>query len=87
LSNTLEKWEYNVAGYRIFIDIKKAYDSVRREILYNIPIEYGIPMKLASLVKMCLTETYGTVRVGKSLCDMLQIGNGLEKELLYRHCF
>jgi hypothetical protein len=29
-----------------FIDFKKAYDSVRREVLYNVPIEFKIPMKL-----------------------------------------
>jgi hypothetical protein len=26
--------------------IKKAYDSVRREVLYSILIEFGVPMKL-----------------------------------------
>jgi len=30
----------------LFIDFKKAYDSVRREVLYNILSEFGIPMKL-----------------------------------------
>jgi len=37
-----------------FIDFKEAYDSVRREVLYNILIEFGVPKKLARLVKMCL---------------------------------
>jgi hypothetical protein len=32
--------------HQLFIDFKKVYDSVRREILYNILIEFGIPMKL-----------------------------------------
>jgi hypothetical protein len=41
-----KKWEYNEAVHQLFIDFKKAYDSVRREFLYNILIEFGIPMKL-----------------------------------------
>jgi len=33
----LEKnWEYNEAVHQLFMDFKKAYDSVRREVLYNI---------------------------------------------------
>jgi hypothetical protein len=51
-----KKWEYNEAVHQLFIDFKKAYDSVRREVLYNILIEFGIPMKLVRLVKMCLNE-------------------------------
>jgi hypothetical protein len=35
-----------VALDQLFIDFKKAYDSVRREILNNILTEFGIPMKL-----------------------------------------
>ena len=36
-------------------------------------------MKLVSLIKMCLTETYGRVQVGKNLSDMFPIRNGLKK--------
>jgi hypothetical protein len=36
-------------------------NSVRREVLYNILIEIGIPMKLVRLIKMCLNETYCNV--------------------------
>jgi len=35
-----KKWEYNEAVHQLFIDFKKAYDSVRREVLYNILIEF-----------------------------------------------
>jgi hypothetical protein len=45
------------------MDFKKAYDSVRREALYNILIEFGIPKKLVRLVKMCLTVTSGWARI------------------------
>jgi hypothetical protein len=47
-----KKWEYNEAVHQLFIDFKKAYDSVRREALYNILIEFGIPKKLVRLIKM-----------------------------------
>ena len=65
--------------HQLFIDFKKAYDSVRREALYNILIEFGIPKKLVKLIKMCLTETYSTVRVDKNLSEIFPIRNGLKQ--------
>jgi hypothetical protein len=67
-----------VAVHQIFIDFKKAYDSVRREVLYNILIEFGIPMKLVMLIKMCLNETYSRVRVSKHLSETFLIKNDLK---------
>jgi hypothetical protein len=65
--------------HQLFIDFKKAYDSVRREALYNILIEFGIPKKLIRLIKMCLTKTYSRVRVGKNLSEMFPIRSGLKQ--------
>ena len=65
-----EKWKQNEAVHQLFIDFKKPYDSVMREVLYNILIEFGIAMKLIRLIKICLTEKYRRVRVGKNLSDM-----------------
>jgi hypothetical protein len=31
-----KKWAYNVTVRQLFIDFKKAYDAVRREVLYDI---------------------------------------------------
>jgi hypothetical protein len=52
-----KKREYSETVHQLFIDFKKAYDSVRREVLYNILIEFGIPTKLVRLIKMCINET------------------------------
>jgi hypothetical protein len=41
-----EKWEYNGTVHQLFIDFKKACDSVGREVLYSILVEIAIPMKL-----------------------------------------
>jgi hypothetical protein len=39
--------------------------QLKREVLYNIVIEFGIPMKLQRLTKVCLNEAYSIVPVGK----------------------
>jgi hypothetical protein len=56
-----KKWEYNGTVHQLFIDFKKAYDSVKREVLYNILTDFEIPRKLDRLNKMCLNETYSKV--------------------------
>jgi len=51
--------------HQLFIDFKKAYDLVRREVLYNILMEFGIHMKILSLTKWVLNKTCSRVWVGK----------------------
>jgi len=48
--------------------------------LYNILMEFGIPMKLVRL--MCRNKTYGRVCVGKHLSDMFPIKNGFKQDAL-----
>ena len=69
-----KKWECNEEVHQLFIDFEKAYDSVRREVLYNILIEFVIPRKLVRLIKKSLTETYSIVRVGKNVSDRFPLG-------------
>jgi len=74
-----KKWEYNEEVHQLFIDFKKAYDSVRREVLYKILIEFGIRRKLVRLMKMSLTETYIRVRLGKNVSNKFPVRNGLKQ--------
>jgi hypothetical protein len=73
------KWEYNGTVHQPFINFKKAYDSVRREVLYYILIEFEIARKLVGLTKICLNETYSTVHIGKNLFGKFPIQNGLKQ--------
>jgi hypothetical protein len=66
-----KKWEYNETGLQLFIDFKKADDSVSKEVLYNILIEFGVPMILVRLIKMCLNEIHSKVRIGLSVCPIV----------------
>jgi len=74
-----KKWEYNEAVHQLFIDFKKSYDSVCREVSYNTFIEFGSPMKLVRLIKICLNETYSRVRVGKHLSYMFPVTTVLKQ--------
>jgi hypothetical protein len=56
--------------------------SVRREVLYNILIEFGIPTKLVRLIKMHLNEMYSRVQVGQHLSDMFPVKNGLKQDVV-----
>jgi hypothetical protein len=64
------------------MNFKKACDSVKREELYNILIEFGVPMQIVRLIKMCLNETYSKVHLGKHLSDKFLIQNCLERDAL-----
>jgi sorting nexin-29 len=68
--------------HQLLINFKKAYDSVKREVLYNILLESGIPKKLVRLIKMCLNENYSKVRIGKLLSDKFPLQNGLKRDAL-----
>jgi hypothetical protein len=68
-----------VTVHQLFIDFKKAYDSVKKEVFYNILLEFDITKKLVRLTKMCLNETYSIVHVGKLLSDKFPIQNGLKQ--------
>jgi hypothetical protein len=74
-----KKLEYNGTVHQLFIDFKKAYKLIKREVLYNTLVEFGTPKKLVKLIKMCLNETYSKVHIGKLLSDKFPIQNGLKK--------
>jgi hypothetical protein len=60
--------------HQLFIDFMKAYDSVKREVLYSILFEFGVPKKLVRLIKMCLNEICSIAHVGKLLSDKVFSG-------------
>jgi hypothetical protein len=51
---------------------------VRIEELYNILLEFGVPVKLVGLIKVCLNETCIKICMCKNVSDAFPIQTGLE---------
>ena len=71
-----KKWELCETLHQLFLDFKEACNSVRREVLYNTVVEFGIPVKLVRLIKVCLNEICSRVN---RLSDMFRMKNGLKQ--------
>jgi hypothetical protein len=65
-----KKCRYSETGHQLFIDFKNDYHPVNREVVYNILIEFVVPMKLVRLIKICLNETYSKVCISKHSYDL-----------------
>ena len=74
-----KKWEYNKEVCQLFIDFEKAYDSIKRESLYDIQIKFAVPKKLVRLIKICLDGTQSKVRKRHYLPSSFLIENGLKQ--------
>jgi hypothetical protein len=74
-SSDIGEW----TAHQPFIDFKKVFDSIRKEVLYRILIEFGVHIKLVRLIKICLNEKYGKVRISKYLSDNFPTENGLKQ--------
>jgi hypothetical protein len=74
-----KKWVFNETVHQLLIDFKKAYDSIKREVLYSIFLHFVLPKTLFTLIKMCLNETHSEVRISKIFSDKFPIQNGLKQ--------
>jgi hypothetical protein len=62
--------EINEAVHQLFIDFKRAHDSVTREVY---------PHETGKVNNMCLSQTYTWVWVGKHLSDTFPVRYGLKQ--------
>ena len=55
--------EKDLPLYMCFIDVKKAYDSVDRSLLWKVLARYGVPAKLISIIRQFHDGTRACVRL------------------------
>ena len=65
--------------YVLFIDLRKAYDSVPRQALWKVLEKYGVPEKMLNVVKSFHEGMHAEVRVGLTVTDRFETWNGLRQ--------
>jgi sorting nexin-29 len=79
LRQILEKTEYNISTFHIFIDFKSAYDSVKRDKLLKAMEEFLIPQKLINLTKATLRNIKFRVKIQNQLSELFTTERGLRQ--------
>lgn len=76
----LEKcYEFNVDVHQLYIDFKKAYDSVIRGKLRETLREFHVPSKLINLIMLTLRRTRSKVKIDGQLSAPFEINQGLRQ--------
>lgn len=71
--------EHNDSLFVLFVDLRKAYDSVPREALWQVLERCGVPPRMLSVVKSLHQGMQAEVRVGSSLSESFEVRNGLRQ--------
>lgn len=54
-------------NYHLYVDFKKAYDSIDRIKLFQTLVEFEVPAKLINLIKIAVNNIRLSVKVQKSI--------------------
>ena len=69
----------NLTYYRLFIEFKDAYDSINRNRLLAVMIEFNLPLKLIRLVRMALGDVKCKVEIRTNLSREFECNTGLRQ--------
>ena len=72
-------YEHRQKGVLVFVDLRKAYDSVPREALWSALSVYGIPPAFIALVKSFHTSMEACVRLNGCCSESVDVRNGLRQ--------
>jgi hypothetical protein len=72
-------YEYDVELHNFFINFQQAYNSINRNKLLLIMINFGIPQKLVKLVKMTLENSKCRVKIQGVLSQQFDVKGGVRQ--------
>ena len=65
--------------FMLFVDLRKAYDSIPRQALWLVLHKYGIPTQLIQLIQSLHEGMKAEVAVGGTTCPVVEVNNGLRQ--------
>ena len=71
--------EHDESLFALFVDLRKAYDSVSKEALWQVLKKYGVPPVMLSLIRSFHDDMTAVVRVSGGTTDEINIRNGLRQ--------
>lgn len=71
-----KSWEHKSKSFLVFVDLKKAYDSVSRAALWIVLRKLGVPESLVELIRSFHHDMKAQIRLSSSTTD---INNGLRQ--------
>ena len=71
--------EHNDYLYTLFVDLRKAYDSVPRSALWRVLEKCGVPPKLLTIARSFHQDMHAEVRLGGSISSSFEVNNGLRQ--------
>ena len=71
--------EHDDVMFILFVDLKKAYDSVPRDALWKVIGKTGVPPTMLEVVKSFHDGMRADAQMGKSSIDSIEVKNGLKQ--------
>ena len=71
--------EHGETLFVLFVDLKKAYDSVPRQALWKVLMKCGVPTRMLGIIQSFHQDMNAEVRVGSAMSESLEVKNGLRQ--------
>ena len=74
-----KSWEHRAKSFLVFIDLKKAYDSVPRKALWLALSKLGVPEPTIKLIRSFHCDMQAQIRLDDVTLEPIDINNGLRQ--------
>jgi hypothetical protein len=71
--------EHHTTAFAVFVDLKKAYDSVPREALWALLVKLGVPAQMVAVIRSFHDGMTAVVRADGTKSESFNVSNGLRQ--------